>query len=133
MLGGRISPQNALVRSPALRIARLVTLSVGRWGLARLTRTRVGDWEGRTDPVDVVGSIAPVTTVLVHDPDDWYFDERHALALHAAASNPKELWWCPGGGHGSDLLTPELAERIVGACETVSSKPAGLGPPPAPR
>lgn len=112
----------------ASRIARLVTSPVGRWGLARLTRTRVGDWDGRTDPVDAVGSIAPAATILVHDPDDWYFDERHALALHAAASDPKELWWYPGGGHGSDLLTPELAERIVGLCGPDPSTPPGPWP-----
>lgn len=97
----------------ASRIARMVSSPVGRWGLARLTRTRVGGWEGRTDPVDVVGAIAPATTILVHDPDDWYFDERHATALHEAAAEPKELWWYPGGGHGSDLLTPELADRVL--------------------
>lgn len=95
------------------RIARLVTSPVGRWGLARLTRTRIGQWDGRVDPVDVVGSIAPATTVIVHDPDDWYFDERHAQALFDAAADPKELWWYPGGGHGSDLLTPELAQRVT--------------------
>ncbi|HEX2038267.1 MAG TPA: alpha/beta hydrolase [Acidimicrobiales bacterium] len=97
----------------ASRIARLVASPVGRWGLARLTRTRIGRWDGRTDPVDAVGAIAPATTVVVHDPADWYFDERHAQALYDAASEPKELWWYPGGGHGTDLLTPELADRVL--------------------
>jgi len=98
----------------AWRIARLVMSPVGRWGLARLTRTRIGRWDGRTDPVDVVGAIAPATTVVVSDPADWYFDERHAVALFDAAAEPKELWWYPDGGHGTDLLTPELAERVLG-------------------
>lgn len=101
----------------AYRIARLVMSGVGRTALARLTRTRIGSWEGRTDPVDVIARIAPTPIVLVHDPDDWYFDERHARLLYEAAGEPKQVWWQPGGGHGTDLLGPELAQRILGLTE----------------
>jgi hypothetical protein len=90
-----------------------VSSPAGRFVLSGLTRTRVGSWEGRAHPVDVVGRIAPTATILVHDPEDWYFDGSHARRLYAAAREPKELWWRPGGGHGSDLLTSELAEELL--------------------
>jgi hypothetical protein len=66
-----------------------------------------------TDASSTVASIAPAFTVIVHDPDDWYFAGDHARLLHEWARPPKALWWYPGGGHGTDLLTPALAARVL--------------------
>lgn len=110
------------VGSPARR--RLLALAV---------RTRVGDdCTGRIDPVDAVARInAPV--VFVHDPDDHYFDGSHATALYERANPPKELWWRPGGGHGTDLLTADLADLILRGPWPSGSRapapPSGTGSP----
>lgn len=108
----------------AVRIARLVASPAGRFMLSGLTRTRIGTWEGRAHPVDVVDGITPATTILVHDPEDWYFDGSHARRLYAAAQEPKELWWRPGGGHGTDLLTPTLAEELFARVQAISPRPS---------
>ncbi len=60
-----------------------------------------------------VAAIAPAFTIVVHDPDELYFGEEHARALYEWAGEPKELWLLPGAGHGGDLLTPALAERLL--------------------
>jgi hypothetical protein len=62
---------------------------------------------------DVVANIAPAFTIVVHDPDEEYFGEEHARAIYDAAHEPKELWLLPGAGHGGDVLTPELADRLL--------------------
>lgn len=96
------------------RVRKLVSGRVGRLVLATALRTRVGpDCIFLPDAGPLVAKIAPAFTVVVHDPDDWYFGPRHAESIHEWANEPKALWWYPGGGHGGDLLTPELAERIL--------------------
>ena len=82
--------------------------------MAGLLRTRVDrGCNGGPGPVEVVGQIAPAHTVVVHDPDDWYFGPEHAQAIYDAAGEPKDLWWEEEAGHGSDLLTPAFAERVL--------------------
>jgi pimeloyl-ACP methyl ester carboxylesterase len=112
-------------RAGALRLRRFVVAPGGRWAAAALLRTRVAPWEpGLLAPIDVVDRIAPATTVLVHDPDDEFFGAEHAEALHARARSPKELWWVPGAGHGVDLLTEELAARVLGDVLPAASRSA---------
>lgn len=102
------------------RLQRVTNSPWGRRFLAALARTRVvPTWVPPNDPSGAAAHIAPAWTVLVHDPDDAYFGGAHAEQVYAAASEPKDLWWLPDAGHGSDLLTPELAERIaakISAC-----------------
>jgi len=96
------------------RIQRWVAGRAGRTVLAGILRTRVTyDCDRIPSAGDTVGRIAPAFTVLVHDPDDWYFPADHARRLHEWAQPPKALWWYPGGGHGTDLLTPRLAARLL--------------------
>lgn len=96
------------------RVRRYVASRAGREVLARVLRTRIATGlEGVPDSSKVVAAIAPAFTLIVHDPADRYFDEAHARALHGWASEPKDLWLMPGHGHGTDLLTPALAERLV--------------------
>ncbi|MGI8684426.1 MAG: alpha/beta hydrolase [Acidimicrobiales bacterium] len=96
------------------RVRKLVSGRVGRLVLAAALRTRVGpDCIYLPDAGSLVARIAPAFTVVVHDPEDWYFSPRHAESIHEWAKEPKALWWYPGGGHGGDLLTEELAGRIL--------------------
>lgn len=96
------------------RLRKVTHSPLGRRIIAALARTRiVPTWAPPADPADAIGDIAPAWTVLVHDADDTYFGGDHAERLYQAAREPKELWWQPGGGHGSDLLTAALAERVV--------------------
>lgn len=101
-------------REGSAKIRRYVTSPAGRAVLGAFLRTRVSArCQGAVDPADVVGRVAPAFTVLVHDPNDSYFGPEHAEALMARASQPKDLWWYEGGGHGTDLFTPDLADRLV--------------------
>jgi pimeloyl-ACP methyl ester carboxylesterase len=107
------------------RIRRYVTSRAGRHFLAGVLRTRIADsCAGVPDARDTVAGIAPAFTVIVHDPADHYFGEEHARALYEWAREPKSLWLLPGAGHGTDLLTPALAARLLGeVTERVSSDP----------
>jgi pimeloyl-ACP methyl ester carboxylesterase len=97
-----------------LRVRRYVDSRAGRQVLARVLRTRIADrLEEIPDSRAVVARIAPAFTLLVHDPGDHYFGEEHARTLYAWARDPKDLWLLPGTGHGTDLLTPALAARLL--------------------
>ncbi len=110
------------------RVQRAVTGRAGRSLLARLTRTRIGsDCNGLPDAATAVPAPPPVFTIVVHDPDDSYFGPEHAERIYEWAAEPKQLWWYPGGGHGTDLLTPEFAERLSAELARRVS-PAGPGP-----
>ncbi len=100
------------------RVRRWVSGRAGRAVLAAMLRTRVGpDCVYLPEAADVVAAIAPAFTVVVHDPDDWYFGPHHAESIYGWAREPKALWWYPGGGHGGDLLTPALGERLLAEME----------------
>jgi pimeloyl-ACP methyl ester carboxylesterase len=100
-------------REGARRLMRFVHSRAGRQLAARLLRTRVGLLPPVDDMRSVVPAIAPAFTIVVHDPEDDYFGEEHARAIYDWANEPKELWLLENAGHGSDLLTPALAARIV--------------------
>lgn len=106
-------------RPGASRVKRWTSTPAGRAVLARAVRTRVAALSshppGSAHPAERVHAIAPARTVIVHDPADHYFGPEHAEALAEAASEPKELWWMPGGGHGTDLMSTDLAGRIIAA------------------
>ncbi|HVF75819.1 MAG TPA: alpha/beta hydrolase [Acidimicrobiales bacterium] len=117
----------------AQRVGQWVNSATRRRLLARAVRTRVADdCTGRVDPVDAVADIGS-PTLFVHDPDDHYFDGSHATALYERARPPKDLWWRPGQGHGTDLLTDELADLILRGPWPSSSPapapPSGTGSP----
>ncbi len=96
------------------RVRKLVSGRVGRVVLAAALRTRVGpDCIYLPDAGSLVANIAPAFTVVAHDRDDWYFGPQHAESIYEWANEPKALWWYEDAGHGGDLLTEELAERIM--------------------
>ena len=112
-------------RSGSQRIQRYVNSRARRAFLARVLRTRVARSDERApNPSDVVAEIAPALTVVVHDPDDVYFGPEHAERIYAEARDPKDLWWCPGAGHGTDLLTLELADRVLECIKERSASPS---------
>ena len=100
-------------RDGARRLTRFVESRAMRQVAARFLRTRVGLLPPVDDMADVVAAIAPAFTVVVHDPEDAFFGEEHARAIYDAAREPKELWLLPGAGHGGDVLTPALADRLL--------------------
>lgn len=104
---------SASERPGTVRMQRLVASRAGREVAGRLMRTRIGTCDPGVVIVELVGSIAPAFTVVAHDPDDIYFGEEHARAIHEQAGEPRSLWLMPGAGHGSDLLTPVLADRVL--------------------
>jgi pimeloyl-ACP methyl ester carboxylesterase len=96
------------------RVQRAAMTAAGRLVLARLLRTRIAaHCDAVPDARDVVANIAPAFTLVVHDPKDHYFGREHADTLYQWAREPKALWWEEGKGHGTDLLTPSLADRLV--------------------
>ncbi len=111
------------------RVERWVSGWTGRAFLAGMLRTRVGlDCEGLPDSASAMAAIAPAFVIIVHDPDDWYFGPQHAQRLFEWANEPKELWWYRGHGHGTDLLTPAFAERLL--TELAHRVPPGASGPP---
>lgn len=96
------------------RIERYATTRAGRTFVSCFMRTRIADHcAGVPDARDVVKSITPALTLIVHDPEDHYFGRDHPEAVYAWAEEPKALWWEERAGHGTDLLSPDLADRLV--------------------
>ncbi len=101
-------------RPGARRVARWAGSPGGRLVLGTLLRTRIcAGCPEVPDSGPVVDAISPAFILLVHDPADSYFGPEHPEQIMTWAREPKELWWVPGGGHGTDLLTPGLAGRIL--------------------
>jgi len=100
-------------REGARRLTRFVESRAMRQVAARFLRTRVGLLPPVDDMAAAVAAIAPAFTVVVHDPDEEYFGEEHARAIYDAARDPKDLWLLRGAGHGGDVLTPALADRLL--------------------
>lgn len=101
-------------REGSSRVRRWVSGPGGRVFLSRILRTRVAvDCEFLPEAEDVVAAIAPAFTIVVHDPDDWYFGPEHAEAIYKWAEEPKALWWYENVGHGTDLLTADFADRLL--------------------
>ncbi len=96
------------------RIQRAAATPAGRMVMARLLRTRIAAaCDGVPDAREVVANISPAFTLVVHDPADHYFGEAHATSIYRWAREPKDLWLLPGTGHGTDLLSPALADRLL--------------------
>jgi pimeloyl-ACP methyl ester carboxylesterase len=83
------------------------------WGV-RLPSAWPGDGGMPESPEDVVGKIAPATTVIVHGANDHLFPEDHAFRLYEAANEPKRLLLGDRFGHAEDGLTLAFASRLIG-------------------
>ena len=108
------------------RIHRYATSRAGRWVVSYALHTRISDrCEGVPDSRDVVAAISPSFVLVVHDPEDHYFGGDHAEAVYEWAREPKALWWERDAGHGTDLLTPSLAARLVEELRRRLAEPPG--------
>ncbi len=103
----------------ALRnLRRMIATPPGRttlrpWGV-RLPSVWPRDGEMPESPEEVVGKIAPATTVIVHGANDHLFPEDHAYRLYEAANEPKRLLLGDRFGHAEDGLTPAFTSRLIG-------------------
>ncbi len=93
-----------------------VERAAGRWFLRTARKVRVSDrpWDPvPPDPTELAAEVAPAPLLIVHGDADSYFPVEHALRIHEAAREPKELWIEPGMGHAERAMTPERAGRIA--------------------
>lgn len=108
-------------------IQRMATSAAGRRFMAAVFDTRLADrCAGVPDAADLVAAIAPAFTLVIHDPADHYFGLEHAETLFRWANEPRDLWLLPGTGHGTDLLSPSLADRLLDYAEarlTIRTEP----------
>ena len=83
--------------------------------------------EAVPDARDLAAAIAPAFTLVVADPADHYFSEEHPRSIYEWANEPKDLWLLPGTGHGTELLRPSFAARLLAYLDerlSTSSGPA---------
>ncbi|MGQ0742878.1 MAG: alpha/beta hydrolase [Acidimicrobiales bacterium] len=96
------------------RVRQLATSRLGRAALSSVAHTRLAQTcEPVPDSADLVAAISPAFTLVISDPADHYFGPEHAETLLRWAGPPRAAWLIPGGGHGTDLLSDDLAGRIV--------------------
>jgi pimeloyl-ACP methyl ester carboxylesterase len=96
------------------RIRRYATSRAGRQIMARLIGTRVAaQCVPVPEPYDRAAAISPAFVLVVTTERDHYFGPEHPETIFRWAEEPKDLWTLPGPGHGSELLTPELADRLL--------------------
>ena len=96
------------------RVQRYAMTPAGRRFLALFLRTRIAQvCEGVPHAEEQVAAIAPAFTLVVADPADHYFSEEHPQTIYRWANDPKDLWLLPGTGHGTDLLSPAFAARLL--------------------
>ena len=96
------------------RVRWYATTRAGRVVLQRVLRTRIADHcEDVPDARDLAAAIAPAFTLVVADPADHYFSEEHPRSIYEWANEPKDLWLLPGTGHGTELLRPSFAARLL--------------------
>ncbi len=110
------------------RVRWYATTRAGRTVLARVLQTRIADrCEAVPDARDLAAAIAPAFTLVVADPADHYFSEEHPLSIYRWANEPKDLWLLPGTGHGTELLRPSFATRLLAYVDERLSTSAGPG------
>ena len=101
-------------RPGSARAQQVAGSRLARAGLRMFTGTRLPAVCGVVpDAEPVVARIAPAFTLVVHDREDHYLGPEHAESIERWAKPPVERWEVAGGGHGTELLDPALAERIV--------------------
>lgn len=59
------------------------------------------------DAIDCVARIGPIPKLFICATHDGIVDHRQTLALHAAATEPKELWVIDDGGHSGALVVDQ--------------------------
>ncbi|MGH9150666.1 MAG: alpha/beta hydrolase, partial [Acidimicrobiales bacterium] len=108
----------------ANRINWALRTRAGRMVLSGLLGTRVALDCSHTPSAADAPPVSEPFVIVAHDPDDWYFGPEHAEAIHQWAKGPSELWWYPGAGHGTDLLTTAFASRLQALLDERLGAPA---------
>jgi pimeloyl-ACP methyl ester carboxylesterase len=105
-----------------------------RWGMRWFMRVRVAPVTdvGWRDPVDLIGALAPMPIVLVHDRADWYFGVDQVEAMQQRGGDTVEVWWRTGG-HATDLLTPALFDDLVHRVVMPAARAGSATPSTRPR
>jgi pimeloyl-ACP methyl ester carboxylesterase len=108
------------------RVRWYATARAGRAVLSTVLRTRIADrCEDLPDARHLAAAIAPAFTLVVADPADHYFPVEHPLSIYEWAREPKDLWLLPGTGHGTELLRPSFAARLLAHVGERLSTPSG--------
>lgn len=91
------------------RVPALYAPLVVRFG-ELLTHARIA----ANRPIDAIAAVTPRPLLLIHGADDRFVPLANALALFAAARQPKELWIVPGCGHAAAWarFPDEYVERL---------------------
>lgn len=100
---------------PMRRLHLLAGTAPGRLATRAVWRTRVDPAaavDPPTDPVALVGRIAPTPLLVVHGGRDPYLTTGNAQELYDAAGEPRELWIVPAYGHAELAVDADLAGRI---------------------
>ncbi len=101
-------------RPGSARAQQVARSPLARAGLRLLTGTRLPVVCGEVpDAEPVVARIAPAFTLVVHDREDHYLGPEHAEAIERWAKPPVDRWEVAGRGHGTELLDPSLAARLL--------------------
>lgn len=102
--------------------ALMTQTAPGRWVARRHLGVRIATRLTRSDPpIELVSRVATPIAV-VHGSDDPFIDQSDAVAIHAAASEPRRLIVVDDMGHAFPELSIDPVHRAV---EWV------LGPPPS--
>jgi len=79
------------------------------WGVAPFTKMLVG---AGLDPMEFVGNGSTMPKLFITGTADGICDHRQTIALHKAASDPKELWVIQGGEHLEALRDADGEGRL---------------------
>lgn len=102
--------------SPMRRVHLGIGTRTGRAVVRHAFGTRVAPlgWDPWPEPPDALAAaVSPTPLLVVHGDADPFFGVDHAVWLHAAAREPKELWVEPGFGHAEAATDPRLVGRIA--------------------
>jgi fermentation-respiration switch protein FrsA (DUF1100 family) len=93
------------------------------WFAERMARARVGS----VRPIEAAARLAPRPLLLIQGASDRIVDPEDAALLHAAAGEPKALWWVEGCDHvGARQLYPDVyAGRVLACFEQVARRSDG--------
>jgi uncharacterized protein len=125
-LGGSIAI-TALERSPSKQKIRALIVEGAFAGFRRITREVLGrawltwplQWplsfaiDDEYRPIEAIARISPVPVLIVQGEEDTIVPASHAVALYAAAGEPKALWLVPKAGHIGAFRSLQYRRRLV--------------------
>ena len=91
-----------------------------------VTRLRLGGLDA-SDPIEVVGRIAPRPLLLMHGDADRVIPLQHSRELFARAGEPKQLWVAEGAHHAAlfNAHPDEWTARVLDFLAAALARPGG--------